>query len=39
MLEMEKHGNEKGSGAGANCSDAIASAQNFRGARVPIAAE
>ena len=38
MLEKEKHGNAKGS-AGANCSDVIASGQNFRAARVAIAAE
>jgi len=39
MLEKEKHGSGKGSGAGANCSDVIASGQNFRAARVAIAAE
>ena len=39
MLEKEKHGNGKGSGAGANCSDVIASGQNFRAARVAIAAK
>src|ERR1700723_3235082 len=39
MLEKEKHRNGKRSGAGANCSDVIASGQNFRAARVAIAAE
>ena len=39
MLEKEKQGNGKRSGAGANCSDVIASGQNFRAARVAIAAE
>ena len=39
MLETEKQGNWKRSGAGANCSDVIASGQNFRAARVAIAAE
>ena len=39
MLEKEKHGNGKGSGAEVNCSDVIASGQNFRAARVAIAAE
>jgi predicted aspartyl protease len=39
MLEKEKHGNRKRSGAGANCSDVIASGQNCRAARVAIAAE
>jgi hypothetical protein len=39
MLEKEKHGNGKGSGAGASCSDVVASGQNFRTARVAIAAE
>jgi hypothetical protein len=39
MLEKKKHGNGKSSGAGANCSDVIASRQNFRAARVAIAAE
>ena len=39
MLEKEKNGNGKRSGAGANCSDVIASGQNCRAARVAIAAE
>jgi hypothetical protein len=39
MLEKEKHGNGKGCGPGANCSDVIASGQNFRAARVAIAAK
>ena len=39
MLEKEKQGNGKRSGAEANCSDVIASGQNFRAARVAIAAE
>jgi hypothetical protein len=39
MLEKEKHGSGKRSGAGANCSDVIASGQNCRAARVAIAAE
>jgi hypothetical protein len=39
MLEVEKHWNGKGSGAGVNRSDAIASEQNFRTARLAIAAE
>ena len=39
MLEKEKQGNGKRSGAEANCSDVIAPGQNFRAARVAIAAE
>jgi hypothetical protein len=39
MLEKEKQRNGKRSGAGANCSDVIASGQNFHAARVAIAAE
>jgi hypothetical protein len=39
MLEKEKHRNGKRSGAAANSSDVIASGQNFRAARVAIAAE
>jgi hypothetical protein len=37
MLEKKKHG--KRSGAGANCSDVIASGQNFRTAQVAITAQ
>jgi hypothetical protein len=39
MLEKKKHGNWKRNGAGANCSDVIASGQDFRTARVAIAAQ
>jgi hypothetical protein len=39
MLEKTKHGNGKRNGAGANCSDVIASGQDFRTARVAIAAQ
>jgi hypothetical protein len=38
LLEMEKHGNGKGSGVEANCSDATVSGQNSHAARVAVGA-
>jgi hypothetical protein len=38
MLEMKKHGNGKGSGVEANCSDATVSGQNSHAASVAVGA-